>query len=75
MFLQVRRIEVHYWKTPREELYSYKNFPVFIAYDVHRNDGWFHMFGLPIFEYPGMVKVQHVLYLAVISIHGRVKLS
>lgn len=43
---------VGYWKVDSPDLYSAKNFPVFIVYD----DEFPKVYGLPAFEYPNMIK-------------------
>lgn len=61
MKYQVIRTEAVYWKTDTPEDYSKENFPVFIA---HYSDNESHFYGIPIHEYPGLVKV-HNLYKSV----------
>ena len=64
--LQVRRSESLYWKVDHPEHYSHKVFPTFAFYDDRYNA----FYGLPIYEYPGLVKVG-VAYalLSVLSVY------
>ena len=59
--LQILRAEVLYWKVDSPEDYSPKNFPVLMA--RYTEGGHLHLFyGLPIHEYPGLVKVSIECY-------------
>ena len=50
------RTEALYWKVDQPVHYSWENFPTFIHYTEHE-DPYQHFYGLPISEYPGLVKV------------------
>lgn len=52
--LKVLRTAAFYWKVDSPEHYSKENFPVFISY-ASANE--FDFYGLPIHEYPGLVKI------------------
>ena len=54
---QIERIDVTFWEVTKPELYSMENgFPAFLFYTPLGKKEW-DMYGFPIFEYPGMVKV------------------
>lgn len=55
--LQVIRTEALYWKTDTPEVFSSKCFPTFITYDTDVDTKSMHVYGLPILEYPGLIKV------------------
>ncbi len=55
---QVCRTEVLYWKAEEPKDFSWENFPAFICY-TDSEDPYYHVYGLPIYEYPGLVKVGH----------------
>ena len=57
--MQVERTEVLYWKVSRPEAYSPSRFPSFIG---HMGDYKEEFYGIPVNEYPGMLKV--VLYIS-----------
>ena len=52
---QITRTENNYWKVEDADLYSSDQFPVFIGYDSSNEE--MHYYGLPIEEYPGLLKV------------------
>ena len=58
--LQVIRTEALYWKTDSPEVFSSKRFPTFITYDADVDTKSMHVYGLPILEYPGLIKVSNM---------------
>ena len=52
-WLQVLRTEHVYWKTETPEDFAKENFPVFCAVDENEDI----VYGTPIHEYPGLIKV------------------
>ena len=50
------RTEAVYWKADTPENFSKENFSVFIAMSMSLKD--FDFYGIPIHEYPGLVKVK-----------------
>ena len=55
MYLQVIRTEAVYWKAETPENFSKENFPVF---SVESSALVCDFYGLPIHEYPGLIKVK-----------------
>ena len=55
------RTEVLYWKADYPEQFTWTNFPAFICYTEHE-DPYYHIYGIPILEYPGLVKVRRDEY-------------
>ena len=55
MYLQVIRMEAVYWKADTPENFSKENFPVF---SVESSVFVCDFYGLPIHEYPGLIKVK-----------------
>ena len=55
VFKQVIRTEAVYWRADNPEHFSKENFPTFIACSKEGSD----YYGLPIHEYPGLVKVHY----------------
>ncbi|XP_064395322.1 peroxisomal sarcosine oxidase-like isoform X1 [Halichondria panicea] len=53
---KVCRTEVLYWKAEEPKDFSWENFPAFICY-TDSEDPYYHVYGLPIYEYPGLVKI------------------
>ena len=58
------RSEVNYWKVDNPAVFSPDNFPVFIGY----GEGGPHFYGLPIEEYPGLLKVAFCLWFILITV-------
>ena len=53
---QIERISVCYWPVTEPHLYSPEKFPGFIfCTPLGRRD--MHVYGFPVFEYPGLIKV------------------
>ena len=55
---QVLDTKVLYWKVDTPEDFSKENFPAFLGYVPE--DGARYFYGLPIHEYPGLVKVGYI---------------
>ena len=54
--LQIERLNVCYWPVDEPQLYSADKFPGFIfSTPLGNND--MHIYGFPINEYPGLIKV------------------
>ena len=62
------RVEVNYWKADNPTVFSSDNFPVFLA--CGESEG-FYIYGLPIEEYPELIKVA---FLAIIIINPRARM-
>lgn len=63
LFFQPQRIEVLYWKE-RQAMHSpEQGFPTFIYSTDKEHD----LYGLPAYEYPGLVKVDDGFYIVVIA--------
>ena len=57
------RAEVYYWHAHNPEVFEASNFPVFL----HQKENKHYMYGLPIFEYPGLIKVGNIFAISFIS--------
>jgi len=55
--IQVLRPEAIYWKARNPDLFSCDNFHTFIAYVKTEGGLYTYFYGIPIKEYPGLVKV------------------
>ena len=54
--IQIQRISVCYWPVTEPHLYSPDKFPAFIfCAPLGKRDS--HVYGFPVFEYPGLIKV------------------
>jgi len=56
------RAEVFYWHAHNPEVFEASNFPVFI----HQKEAKHYVYGLPIFEYPGLMKVSITMFSLII---------
>ena len=72
-FFQVLRIEVHYWMVDKPEAFSADIFPTFKGeYQVHGAED-VRFYGLPIIEYPGLLKVSEMTILLSAGMHACVR--
>ena len=62
--LQVIRAETLYWKADDPDLFSSTSFPVFGSYAAEFEGKMFDAYGIPIHEYPGLVKVSKTSHTA-----------
>ena len=61
---KVSRIEVGYWRVEDPTLFDSSTFPTFLYAD---GEGHFRYYGLPIEEYPGLLKVFFLLYILLLK--------
>ena len=59
IMFQVTKAEIAYWKVENPEHFSFSSFPVFIEVNMMDKESIQQFFnGIPILEYPGLLKVR-----------------
>ena len=61
------RVPTLYWKVDDPDLFSVTSFPVFGSYAAEFEGKVFDAYGIPIHEYPGLVKVNKMSHTVIIS--------
>lgn len=67
MLYQSVRSEINYWKVDETTVFKPDRLPVLIGYTNMNKDG-IHYYGIPIAEYPGLLKVAHKLVVQIVTV-------